>query len=83
VLQKNGFEPDLEGMAVMTLVFMEVFGDRAGPSLFGDFMRLQEQGNQIVQDGMMTGGRDIYGWMADNNKVPTGWASYVHSLNEE
>ncbi len=81
VLQKNGFEPDVEGMAVMTLIFMEVFGDRSGPELFGDFMRLQDQGNQIVEEGMMTGGRDVYAWMADTNRVPTGWMAYVHGLD--
>ncbi|SPH18124.1 hypothetical protein DEA8626_01656 [Defluviimonas aquaemixtae] len=66
----------------MTVFFMEVFGDRSGPELFGDYMRLQDQGNEIVQEGMMTGGRDVFAWMADSNKVPTGWMAYVYSLDE-
>tara|TARA_R110002096_G_scaffold107826_5_gene236088 strand:+ start:266 stop:700 length:435 start_codon:yes stop_codon:yes gene_type:complete len=81
VFQKSGFEPNLQGMSTMTVVFIKVFGGGRGPELFGEFMRLQEQGNQAVQDGMITGGRDIAGWMADNNKVPTGWSAYIHSLD--
>lgn len=82
VLQKNGLEPDVEGMAIMALIFMEVFGDRNGPELFADFMRKQGQGNPDVQEGMMTGGRDMFTWMSDNDKVPTGWMAYLNSLKD-
>jgi len=72
VLQKNGFETDVKGMALMTLIFVEVFGERGGPEFFGKFLRLQEQKDQDVQDGMATGGTDVWRWMSDNNKVPMG-----------
>lgn len=80
VLQKNGYEPDAKGMALMTSIFVEVFGKEAGPSLFGKFMELQEQGEPEVEKGMLLGGREIFKWMADSSKTPKGWASHVLGL---
>lgn len=82
VLQKNGIGQDVNGFAVMTLIFVEVFGLERGPDFFGKFMRLQQQRNQAVHDGMETGGRDVFGWMDNSIQVPTGWTAHVHGLDK-
>lgn len=78
VLQMNEVATDIEGMSIMTYIFIEVFGEENGPQLFGEFMRLQKDRHQNVQKGMMKGGQDIMGWMKDTNQIPTSWMAYVH-----
>lgn len=79
VLQRNGFEPDADGMVVMTLVFIQVFGAARGVEFFARFMRLQQGGNAAVQLGMTTGGKEMFAWMADSSKPPFGWVDYVNA----
>lgn len=80
VLQENGYEADAKGFAVMTMVFMEVFGDDHGPSLFGDFIRLQDEGNRDVEEGMQAGGSEMCEWMSNSISAPRGWVAHVHSF---
>ena len=82
-LQKNGFGLDRRGIFVMTLVFIEVFGKKKGPELFGYFMQLQKEKNQLVENGMMTGGRDVFDWMANKNELPLKWVSHVFYRDDE
>lgn len=82
VLQKNGFQTDVEEIEIILNVFREVFGESRGPELFVDFMHLQDQGNHVVDAGMVAGGHDVYAWMANRDTVPTGWIAYMHSLDD-
>lgn len=77
VLQKNDIGPDAEGMVIMTLIYMQVFGTLQGAGFFARFMRLQEEGSSAVQQGMALGGKEMFALMADNTKAPFGWVEYV------
>jgi len=43
VLEKNDFDVDIEGMAIMACIFSEVFGKEIGPELFKDFYAVSER----------------------------------------
>lgn len=83
VLQKNDIKLDDEAMTTLMHVFVEVFGNRFGPKMLGNFMMLQATGNMSVNAGMETGGQEMFAWMADNDKIPTGWMAYVRSLDDD
>ena len=69
------------GHELMTMVYIATFGDSDGPDFFQKFMNLQNEGDSDIFNGMMSGGRDIFGWSKDKNKPPLGWTSHVTSGN--
>lgn len=81
ILQRKGIEADATGFAIMTIVFMIMFGEEQGPIYFRKFMDLQQQGDSELFDGMKKGGEEVFAWLSDTDKIPMGWSGYVHGLS--
>lgn len=82
VLQANDYGTDHDRIEIIAIIFSQVFGTAQGPSLFENFMRLQEGGSIRAKSGMQAGGSEMFEWMADSSKTPTGWAAHVHGISK-
>jgi hypothetical protein len=80
-ISRKGLDPDIEGAALITMVFINVFDLQTGPELFGKFMRLQKEKNVSVDDGMMVGGQEMFDWTSQKINFPHGLADYINSNN--
>lgn len=78
---KNISNHSKSGHKLMTMIFIEIFGDSDGPDFFQKFMKLQTEGDSDIFDGMMIGGKEIFEWSKDKEKVPLGLSSHVRSGN--
>jgi len=80
LLQRKGIDTDAAGLAIMTIVYMTIFGEEQGPTYFRKFMDLQREGDPKIIEGMKQGGNEVYTWLSDTDKVPMGWSRYVHGI---
>jgi hypothetical protein len=81
LLQRKGIETDATGFAIMTIVFITMFGEEQGPVYFRKFMDLQQEGDSELFSGMKKGGEEVFAWLGDTDKVPMGWSGYVHGIS--
>lgn len=78
LLERNGYGPSGESLAVITMVFLNVFGMKEGQDLIVRAFHLQESRNGAMVHGMTAGGNDMKRWMNDT-KDPVGWLAHVLS----
>lgn len=81
-LQRNGYEPSGKAFAIITIVFLNVFGIKEGTDLIARAFHLQEGCDDAMQRGMMAGGNDVIAWMK-SKKDPTGWLAYAIGGNSD
>lgn len=81
LLQRNGIGVDATGFAIMTIVFIMMFGEEQGPVYFRKFMDLQREEDLALFDGMKKGGEEVFTWLSDKEKLPMGWSRYVLGIS--
>ena len=81
LLQRKGIDTDATGLAIMTIVFITIFGEEQGPTYFRKFMDLQKAGAPEIFVGMKKGGNEAFTWLSDTDKIPMGWVGYVRGIS--
>lgn len=76
LLQNNGYPPGGKGFAIITIVFVKVFGVKEGKDLISRAFLLQESQDDSMIRGMTCGGNEAVAWMTKGIS-PVGWIMYV------
>src|SRR5450759_908559 len=71
LMQHAGIEDQVETFALVSVLTIKLFGERAGPGLSGRFLNSQHLPE--TQRGLRAGGNDALAWLGNPDKPPFGW----------
>jgi hypothetical protein len=71
LMQRAGIEDQVQSFALVSILIIKLFGEKAGTGLSGRFLNSQHLPE--TQRGLMAGGKDSLAWLADPDKPPFGW----------
>lgn len=77
-MQCEGISTEAESIAIITLIFLQIFGDDLGTHLMSRFLSFSGN-NEEVDSGMRIGGREYMMWLKNKDVNPRGLLLLVNS----
>lgn len=87
IMQKKGIDnSSVDGLSVLTITFLSLYGFEIGNQRLGDFFKQQSSMSEYMYAGLQRGGKDVFEWLSldkqkAGSKGPMGLFQYLTKNN--